>query len=378
MTMNFSFQRFFSILVKEFIQIRRDPVTIAMLVMIPFIQLILFGFAINQNPHQLPTAIVSNDHSPFTREFISEVQNTQYFRITHNNATEKEANQLMATGRAQFVITIPTDFSKKMIRAETPEILVTADASDPSSTGNAISALNYLPEEAFQSDLQGALNYLQPKSPPFVLNIHMKYNPEQITQYNIVPGLMGVILTMSLVMITAMAITKEYERGTMESLLATPVKPLEVMLGKIMPYVLVGYLQQIIILIAAVFLFQVPNEGSTLLLIFTTLPFIIANLALGLTFSTIAKNQLQAIQMTFFFFLPSILLSGFMFPFFGMPVWAQHIGEALPLTHFLRITRGIMLKGNAITALWPDIWPILIFLGIAITISVIRYRQTLD
>lgn len=376
--MNFLLQRFFSILLKEFIQIRRDPVTIAMLVMIPLIQLVLFGFAINQNPHHLPTVIVSNDHSPLTRDFIDSVQNTDYFQIINSNATEQQANRLLANGKAQFIINIPTNFSKKMIRGESPEILVTADASDPSSTGNAISALNALPDRVFQQDLQGSLNYLQSRAAPFNLVIHMKYNPEQITQYNIVPGLMGVVLTMSLVMVTAMAITREYEQGTMESLLATPVRPLEVMLGKITPYVLVGYVQQVIILMAAVFLFGVPNQGSVLLLIATTFPFIVANLSLGLTFSTIAKNQLQAMQLTFFFFLPSLLLSGFMFPFYGMPLWAQHIGEVLPLTHFLRIVRGIMLKGNDVVALWPDIWPILIFLLLTLIVSGVRYRQTLD
>ncbi|WP_235603045.1 ABC transporter permease [Piscirickettsia litoralis] len=271
--MSFSYQRFFSVLIKEFIQIRRDPVTIAMLVMIPLIQLVLFGFAINQNPRNLPTVIVSNDHSPLTREFISAIQNTKYFHIINDNSTAQHADQLLASGKTQFIVTIPTHFSEKMIRGESPEILVTADASDPSSTGNAISALNALPNQVFQNNLQGPLNYLQSKAAPFQLLIHMKYNPEQITQYNIVPGLMGVILTMSLVMVTAMAITREYEKGTMESLLATPVRPIEVMLGKITPYVLVGYLQQLIILVAAIFLFHVPNQGSILLLVFNNTPF---------------------------------------------------------------------------------------------------------
>lgn len=258
-------------------------------------------------------------------------------------------------------------------------MMVVADATDPAATGNAIAALNTLADTVFnQSFSYDGLNYLQTNSPPFDLVIHSKYNPEAKTQYNIVPGLMGVILTMTMVMITGMAITRERELGTMENLLASPVRPIEVMLGKILPYIIVGYVQQILILLAAIYVFNVPIYGSFWLLSAMTLPFLIANLTVGLTFSAVAQTQLQAMQMTFFFFLPSILLSGFMFPFYGMPDWAQYLGELLPLTHYLRIVRGIILKGNDFIAIWQDLWPMLLFILIVGFICLKRYRQTLE
>jgi len=377
----FNFSRLLAIMIKEFAQMRRDQVTIGMLMMIPLIQLVLFGFAINTNPRNLPTVIVSADQSMYTQEFIQGVKNTKYFHVLNTipePTSETKADLLLTQGRALFIIHIPPNFTRDLLKNKTPELLVTADATDPSATGNAISALQQLANTVFTLPLSRGMGNLNPAPLPFKLIIHPKYNPSSITTYNIIPGLMGVILTMTLVMITGLAITREREFGTMESLLSTPVRPLEVMIGKILPYIIVGYVQQAIILLAAQFIFGVPNAGNIGLLILCTLPFIFANLMVGLTFSTIAKNQLQAMQMTFFFFLPSILLSGFMFPFYGMPKWAQFIGEALPLTHFLRIVRGIMLKGSGFMEIWPNIWPLFLFILVVGLIALKRYRRTLD
>lgn len=375
---NFSGARLWAMIMKEFIQMRRDPVTLRMLIMIPVIQLVLFGFAINVNPRNLPTVVVSGDQSEYTREFIVGLENTKYFTITHSNSSESEANDLLTQGRALFVVNIPPNFTRDLLKGKKPELLVTADATDPSATSNALSALTTLATQVFNLDLSRGMPNLIQTDPPFNLIVHAKYNPSSITTFNIIPGLMGVILTMTLVMITGLAITKEREFGTMESLLSTPVKPLEVMVGKILPYIIIGYAQQAIILLAAVYLFGVPCSGSVGLLVLATLPFIFANLLVGLTFSAVAQNQLQAMQMTFFFFLPSMLLSGFMFPFYGMPEWAQAIGNVLPLTHFLRIVRGIMLKGSGLDMIWTDIWPILIFILCVGVIALARYRRTLD
>lgn len=373
-----SWQRLKAVIVKEFIQMRRDRLTFAMMIGLPIIQLILFGFAINTNPKHLPTAIVNADQSPLTRAFVSGIQNTEYFQVKKANLTEKAAEKMLARGKVQFVIEIPLNFSRDMIRGKQPNLLVTADATDPVATGNAIGALSNLATMVFNRELSHGLRYLIPEQEPFNLIIQQRYNPEGISQYNIVPGLMGVVLTMTMVMITGLAITRERERGTMENLLATPVRPIEVMVGKIIPYIMVGYVQQILIILSGILIFNVPHEGSILLLLITTLPFIFANLAVGLTFSTIAKNQLQAVQMTFFFFLPSILLSGFMFPFHGMPIWAQAIGDCLPLTHFLNIVRGILLKGNNLGDIVYQIWPLLLFIAIVMTIAVYRYKETVD
>ncbi len=377
-TYRFSWSRFIAMVKKEFIQMRRDKLTFSMLIGIPLMQLILFGYAINTNPKHLPTAVLAQDYSPYTRAFIQGLKNTDYFTVTHEVKSEQEAQNLIAQNKVLFLFSIPSDFTYRLLRNENPTILVEADATDAVATSSALSAAQSMAQTIFAKTAKGVVNYLN--STPFNFNLitHAKYNPESISQYSIVPGLLGVVLTMTLVVITSLAITRERERGTMENLLATPVQPLEVMMGKIIPYIIVGYLQAFLILIAARFLFHVPNEGNIILLITATLPFIIANLAIGLTFSSIAKNQLQGIQMGFFFFLPSILLSGFMFPFKGMPNWAQILGETLPLTHFLRIVRGILLKGNGTIDIWPDIWPILIFTIVALTIGLRKYHSTLD
>jgi ABC-2 type transport system permease protein len=378
MSRRFSITRFCAIIIKEFIQMRRDRVTFGMMVGIPLLQLTLFGYAINSDPKHLPAAVVMNDHGPQARTLLAAIQNTGYFEFTGVLKSELEAREALEHGDVQFVITIPTDFSRDLLRGDKPKLLVEADATDPAATSNAINALRPLLSTALQNDLKGPLSHLAPVDLPVDVRIHALYNPEAVTQYNIVPGLMGVVLTMTMVMITALAITRERERGTMENLLSMPTRPFEVLLGKIVPYILVGYIQVVLILIAAHFLFHVPMVGNLGLLFLVAFVFIAANLAVGITFSTLATNQLQAVQGSFFFFLPSLLLSGFMFPFRGMPGWAQAIGEVLPLTHFLRIVRGVLLKGNTLPDIALQLWQIAFFALVALIIGVKRYRQTLD
>ena len=374
----FAFHRFWAIVLKEFIQMKRDRVTFAMMIGIPLMQLMLFGFAINSDPRHLPTAIRAADQGPFARTLVQALRTSDYFQIVREADTEAETQRLLQLGDVQFVINIPEDFSRKLLRGERPTVLVEADATDPAATGPALAAVNALASSIFNRDLPGPLARLHAKAGPVDFRIHAHYNPENITQYNVVPGLMGVVLTMTMVIITSLAITRERERGTMENLLATPVRPFEVMAGKILPYIVVGYIQITLILVAARLLFNVPMVGSVPLLYAVSLPFIAANLAMGITFSTLAKNQLQAVQMAVFFFLPSILLTGFMFPFRGMPGWAQAIGSCLPNTHFLRIVRGILLKGNGPLEIAPELWPLLLFLVAAMAVGVKRYRKTLD
>jgi ABC-2 type transport system permease protein len=374
----FTFHRLWAMVLKEFIQMRRDRVTFAMMVGIPLLQLTLFGFAINSDPKHLPTAIRDADHGPFARTLVAALRHSDYFALTHEAATEAETQRLLELGEVQFVVNIPVDFTRKLLRGERPTVLIEADATDPAATGPALNATRAIADTVFDRDLPGPLARLRAKPGPVDFEVHAHYNPENITQYNVVPGLMGVVLTMTMVIITGLAITRERERGTMENILATPVRPFEVMVGKILPYIIVGYIQVTLILVAARFIFNVPMVGSLPLLYAVSLIFIAANLAVGITFSTLAQNQLQAVQMAFFFFLPSILLSGFMFPFRGMPEWAQWIGTCLPNTHFLRIVRGILLKGNGLAEIAPEIWPLLVFVAVAMTIGVKRYRQTLD
>lgn len=374
----FSLARLWAIFVKEFQQMMRDRPTFAMAVGVPIIQLVLFGYAINTDPKGLPTAVVSHDSGPLARSLLATLENTGYFHITHQPDSEAAGDALVADGEVQFLFVIPDDFSRRVVRGEKPAVLISVDATDPSAASNALAALGQVSASALDRDLVGPLAGLKAGDAPYELRIQRRYNPEGLSRYNIVPGLIGTILTMTMVMMTGLAMTRERERGTMENLLATPVRPVEVMLGKILPYVLVGYIQLSVILAAGAFLFEVPMEGSFLLLMGMIGVFMLANLAVGFTFSTLARNQMQALQATFFFFLPSMLLSGFMFPFRGMPAWAQHLGELLPLTHFLRIVRGILLKGNGFLQVLPELWPLLAFLAVAGAVALARYRQTLD
>ncbi|WP_042703644.1 ABC transporter permease [Azospirillum sp. B506] len=370
--------RLMAVMVKEFIQMRRDRLTFAMMVGVPILQLILFGFAINSDPKALPTAVLVADSSPFARTLVAAMENSRYFAITRTAGSEAEVDRLLAEGEVQFAVTIPTGFARDLQRGTRPVLLVEADATDPAATSNALSALTAIARQALNPDLTGPLASLRTGPDPVELRVHRRYNPEGITQYNVVPGLMGVVLTMTMVMMTALAVTRERERGTMENLLAMPVRPFEVMLGKIVPFVVVGYVQVLLIVVAARLLFDVPIVGSLGLLSAVLILFIAANLAVGFTFSTLARNQLQAMQMSFFFFLPSMLLSGFMFPFRGMPGWAQAVGEILPLTHFLRIVRGILLKGNGLTEIATEVLALALFLTVVTVVALKRYRQTLD
>jgi ABC-2 type transport system permease protein len=372
-----SWSRIVAVLLKEFVQLRRDRLTFAMMVGVPVMQLVLFGYAINGDPRHLPAAVVAMDNGPMVRSIVRAAENTGYFRV-QQVATDAEAERLLATGQVQFAFVFPADFSRQLLRGERPALVVYADAADPAATGPAVAALLSLPQHALANDLKGPLAALRPGTQPFELRVHKRYNPEGITAYNVVPGLIGVILTMTLVLMTAMGLTRERERGTLENLLATPVRPLEMMIGKILPYVIIGYMQVLIVFVAARLLFDVPMAGSFVLLSAMVLLFIVATLAVGFTFSTIARSQVQSMQMTLFYFLPNILLSGFMFPFRGMPDWAQAIGEVLPLTHFLRIVRGIMLKGSQ----WHDVRmeaaAIAAFVAVMAVIAMLRYRQTID
>ena len=379
MTLNgLSLSRWIGIIVKEFIQLKRDRLTFGMIIGIPVVQLILFGFAINSDPKHLPAAILAQDNSEYSRTLVAALQNSGYFDIADQIDTVARANELLEEGKVQFVITIPAGFERSLVRGERPVLLVEADATDPAATSNAIGALTRIAQTALNHDLQGPLDGLISPAPPVDLRVHRRYNPEGITAYNIVPGLLGVILTMTMVLMTGLAMTRERERGTFENLLATPALPIEVMTGKIVPYILIGLIQVAIVLLAARYVFAVPMQGSLTILFLVVFLFIAANLTLGITFSAVARNQLQAMQMTFFFFLPSMLLSGFMFPFRGMPVWAQAIGNLLPLTHFLHLARGILLKGNNLHQLWPQIWPIMLFMAFVLVLGLLVYRRTLD
>jgi ABC-2 type transport system permease protein len=373
----FSLSRWLGIIVKEFIQLRRDRLTFGMVIGIPVIQLLLFGYAINSDPKRLPTAVLSADPSPYSRAFVQALENSGYFEVVARVDTEARAEELMEKGEVQFVINFPADFSRRLVRGEPAPVLVEADATDPGATANALAALAQISTTALTRELHGVLQ--EPTSPPLLdVRVHRRYNPEGITAYNIVPGLLGTILTMTLVLMTGLAMTRERERGTFENLLATPALPIEVMTGKIVPYILIGLIQVSLIYVFGRWLFEVPMHGDLGLLYFVLLIFIAANLALGITFSALARNQLQAMQMMVFYFMPSVLLSGFMFPFRGMPDWAQWIGSVLPLTHFLVLIRGIMLKGNGIEVMWPQIWPILAFMVGVTALGLAFYRRTLD
>lgn len=374
----FSFARFGAMVAKEFVQMRRDRVTFGMMVGIPLMQLILFGYAINSDPRRLATAILDADRTPFSRAVAAGMKNSRYFDVAQECASEAEADELLRLGRVQFVLTVPAGFGRDLVRGQKPALLLEADATDPSATSGAVGAFKPLVDAALARELRGPLAGLAASAGPVELRVHPRYNPEGETRYNIVPGLMGVVLTMTLVIITGLAITRERERGTMENLLSTPVRPVEVMLGKIAPYIVVGYLQMGLIVLAARYLFEVPMQGSLILLFALSFLFIAANLAMGVTFSTLARNQLQAVQMSFFYFLPNILLSGFMFPFRGMPEWAQAVGSVLPLTHYLRLVRGILLKGNGLAEAATHLWPLAVFLAVVLAVGVVRYRRTLD
>jgi ABC-2 type transport system permease protein len=363
-----------AVLVKEFIQLKRDRVSFAMIIMIPLVQLMLFGYAINTNPRHLPTAVLLQERSDLARSVLAALRNTDYFKVTQLPRTEAEVDQLLASGTVLFAIEIPANFERAVRRGDKPAILVAADATDPVAAGSALSALSQVLQTALSHDRD------VPDSPvmPFEIRTHARYNPAGVTQLNIVPGLVGTILTMTMLIFTALSVTREIERGTMESLLAMPITPVEIMLGKIAPYIMVGFVQASLIIGIGVTLFGVPVVGNLGVLAALSTLFIATNLSIGYTFSTVAQNQLQAMQMSMMFFLPNILLSGFLFPFSGMPTWAQYVGEALPLTHYLRIVRSVMLKGSSVVDLRYDAVALFVLMLIAMTIAVTRFRRTLD
>jgi ABC-2 type transport system permease protein len=366
--------RTLAVLVKEFIQLRRDRVSFAMIVMVPIMQILLFGYAINTTPRDLPTAVLLEEHSDLSRSILAALQNTRYFRVTQLPANEAELDRMFASGQVLFGIEIPANFERAVRRGESPSMLVIADATDPVASGSALGALGQL----VQTALSHERNIPESAPPAFQIRTHSRYNPAAVTQWNIVPGLVGTILTMTMLIFTALAVTREIERGTMETLLSMPISPVEIMLGKIVPYILVGFVQASLIVTLGVVLFGVPVLGNLAVLAALSTLFIATNLSVGYTFSTVAQNQLQAVQMTFMFFLPNILLSGFMFPFAGMPLWAQWLGEALPLTHYLRIVRSVMLKGSGFEDLRYEAVALFILMLVAMMIAVTRFRRTLD
>jgi len=376
--MGLSAARVTAILAKEFTQLVRDRLTYAMIIGIPIFQLLLFGYAINSDPKHLPTAVLVQDQGQFSRSIIGALQHSDYFDIRASARSPAEMHRLIERGEVQFAITIPGDFTRRVIRQDKPQILVEADASDPAATGPAVAALAALPDYALVHDLKGPLAQPQTQAQPFEVVVQRRYNPESITAYNIVPGLVATILTLTLVMMTALAMTREIERGTLETLLATPARPLEVMVGKLTPFVLVGILQATVIISMARLLFGVPMAGGWAALILGLFLFIVGSLCLGFLVSTMARNQLQAMQMSFFYFLPSILLSGFLFPFKGMPEWAQWIGTLIPVTHMLRVVRGTMLKGVGIAEALPSLGALALFVLIATALAMKQYRTTLD
>lgn len=374
----FSFGRMVAVLVKEFIQLTRDRLTYALILAVPVIQMLLFGYAINTDPRHLPTAVLVQENSVLARSVVAAMRNSSYFEIVHQVRSPAELDQLVRTGQVQFAITIPGDFTRRVIRGDRPQILVEADATDPTATGSALAALARLPQEALRHDLTGAAFRSTDPAQPFEVVIHRRYNPENITAYNIVPGLLGIVLTLTLVMMTAIGVTREQERGTMEGLLATPVQPLEVMIGKLAPFVIVGIIQTTVILVVARLLFGVPMAGGWAGLSLGVLLFIIGSLGLGFLISTLTRTQLQAMQLSVFYLLPSILLSGFMFPFRGMPDWAQALGTMLPVTHFLRVVRGALLKGQSFADMVPSLLALAIFVFAVAALALARYRTTLD
>ncbi len=376
--MVFSSSRFVAVLMKEFIQMRRDRMTFAMMIAIPIMQLMLFGFAINSDPRHMPTLVEVHDTGPFTRAFLAAMETSTYFDMRGTVANAHEADRALVMGEASFVVTIPEHFERDIVRGNRPALLVDADASDPSTSGAATAALTQLASNSIATLAIGPLSYLANAPEAFDVIAHRRYNPAGKTSYNIVPGLLAIIISMTMVMITAIAIVRESERGTMETLLSTPVRAPEVMLGKITPYVLIGYVQTCVFFILAFWVFSVPFVGPIVPFLIGLNIFILVNLALGFLFSTVARNQMQAMQMSFFYLLPSILLSGFMFPFAAMPGWAQALGTAIPSTHFMRVIRKIMLKGADLADIVPDLRALLIILTVVTILAMLRYKRTLD
>ena len=374
--MRFSFRRLKAIVKKELIQLKRDRATLGLIIMLPIVQLLLFGYAVNTDPKHLPTAVLSQDNTFLTRGIVAGLQNSEYFKITQDVSSDTQGDRLLKRGKVLFVISIPSDFTRDVLRGKRPQILLQADASDPTAVSGAVGALNSVVEQAVRENLNQ--NYLKNTAPAFSIAVHKLYNPEGFSRYNIVPGLIGVVLIFTGVMMTALALTRERERGTMENLLSMPVEPIEIMMGKILPFVFIGLFQVGMVLLIARTLFSIPVFGDVGLLFVCTLVFIVCNLAIGFLISTMAKNQTQALQMSVFVLMPSIIMTGFMFPFQGMPAWAQTIGKGIPLTYFLRIVRGIMLKGADFSDVLSNLLPLGVIVAVLTTLTLKAYKNTLD
>lgn len=372
--------RIFGLIRKEFIIISNDRGTIAMLIVLPIMLLILFGFAIRLDPKHLPTAIISYDHTPLIRSFISNLEASQYFKITDTSNNERKKNEEFASGRISISITIPQNFTREYVRGENPQMLVEIDGSDPGSSATALGNVQPILNQAIKQFSKNGLGFRarNQSSRDVNLVIHRLYNESNLSEYNIIPGLIGVLLTLTMVMLTSTAITSEKESGTMEMLLSTPLKSTEIILGKVVPYVLLGYLQLTSVLIFGKLLINLPIEGSLFLLYLAAAPFIIANLMVGMIFSTIAKTPMQSMQLSVFFQLPSMFLSGYIFSFFGMPLWARAIGYCLPMTYFMRIARGILLKANSFAQIVPNIIPIIFICLILIFVTGKIFKTKLD
>lgn len=371
-------KRLLAITYKEFAHIRRDRLTFMMIIGITAIYFVLFGFAINPDPKHQRLIVVAEDTGPSMRRVLAGLEASEYFETTSRVLDPAAATHALNVGEAQFALHFPPDFSQGIERGERPQLMLEVDATDPMAVNYAIAVFGEVAVRSLKDELRGAAAPDTAAADIVDVRVLRRYNPAAITQYNSVPGLLGVILTMTMVLMTALAVTREREKGTMEFLLATPVRPSEVLYGKILPYLAIGAGQSAFIFILSLILFHVPVLGPADLLVFCLLLFIVVNLAFGITISTLARTQLQAMQMSFFFFLPSILLSGFMFPYSGMPLWAQLIAEGLPMTHFQRLMRAVMLKGTGWREAWPHLWPMLVLLTIVLSIGVFRYRRTLD
>ncbi len=376
--LDLSWARIAAVFLKELVQMRRDKMTFGIMLAMPIVQLILFGYAINTDPRHMPAVIEMREDGPLTRAFLASLHASSYVDIVAIVTNGEDGDKLLRSGEANFLISIPEGFERRLVRGERPQILLAADASDPVAAGGAIAAIQQVAQSAFAPSFEGPLAGLARAPPPYEIVVHRRYNPAGVSAFNIVPALLGIILTMTMVMITSIALTRESERGTMENLLATPIRPIEVMIGKTTPYVLVGALQVGIVLLMAHFLFRIPFTGSPLAFTIGVALFIFANLMLGYVISTIARTQMQAMQTAFFVFLPSILMSGFMFPFKAMPMWAQWIGEALPITHFLRIVREVVLKDAGMGDITNDLGPLAIITLVLASIALLRFRSTLD
>jgi ABC-2 type transport system permease protein len=371
-------ERLRSIFWKEFIQMRRDRATLGMMLGIPVIQLMLFGYAVNMDVRHLPATVLDYSHTQESRSLIQRFEATGNFRLTRATDSYEEALRLVDRGSARAAIVIPADFARRMKRGGPAQVQVLVDASDPTVSQNAIAAAQLVGQSVNLEIVSSLAGPLARTVPPLDVRVRPLYNPALKTAIFIVPGIIGVLLSNMLIIITAMAIVREREAGTLEQLIVTPLSRTEIMLGKIAPYVVVGYVQMTAVLVLGSILFQVPIRGSLLTIYLIAFLFIVASLGLGLFVSTLARTGAQAIQSSFFFLLPNIMLSGFMFPREGMPAFAQALGWAIPLTYFLQILRGVILKGVGIAELWPQALALVGFAVLFFTFAVQRFHKTLD